>query len=162
MPLSKKKKTESNHTSQKVCLHCRTRQIVTLKERTYPPIIYRVSKYTWHYTTYLETRSFKTAQAKFRSKFDNYPQKSQIYHWVHKFQATGSVNNFKKKAENPRSGKKLTTRCPYNVDAVRDSVGRSPKKSLQSRSQELGLSHVSFQKIFKDLQRYSYRIQLKH
>ena len=68
-------------------------------------------------------------QAKFRREFNfnNYPQKSKIYHWLHKFQATRSVNNLKKKAENARSGRKFIARCPDNVDAVRDSVGRSPK-----------------------------------
>ena len=40
------------------------------------------------------------------------------------------MNNLNKKAEHPRSGKKLTARYPDNVDAVKDSVGRSPKKSL--------------------------------
>ena len=35
-----------------------------------------------------------------------------------------------------------------NVDVVRDSVRRSLKKSLQRCSQELGLSHVSLQRIF--------------
>ena len=63
-------------------------------------------------------------------ELNNYPLKSKIYRWVYKFQATGSVNNPNKKAENHRSGRKLTTRCTDNVDAVRDSVGRSPKKSL--------------------------------
>ena len=69
--------------------------------------------------TYLETKLFKTVQAKFHRKFNfnNYSQKSQIYCWVHKFQATVSVKN---KAENHRSGRKLTARCPDNVDAVRD------------------------------------------
>ena len=106
---------------------------------------------------YLETKSFKTEQAKFRRKsnFNNYPQKSQIYLWVYKYQATGSENNLKKKAENPRSGRKLTARCPGNVDAVRDSVGRSPKDSLKRRSQELSLSPASLQRILKkDLQLY--------
>ena len=58
--------------------------------------------------TYLETKSFKTVQANFHRKFNfnNYPQESQIYHWVHKFQATGSINNLNKKAENPRSSRK--------------------------------------------------------
>ena len=80
-------------------------------------------------TTYLETKSFKTVQAKYRRKFNfnNYPQKSQIYRWTHKFQATGSVNNLNKKSATPRSGRKLTARCPDNVNAVRDSVARSPK-----------------------------------
>ena len=80
-------------------------------------------------TTYLVTKSFKTVQVKFRTKFNcnNHPQKSQIYRWTHKFQVTGSLNNLNKKAENPRSGRKFTTKCPENVDAVRDSVG--PQKS---------------------------------
>ena len=48
-------------------------------------------------TTNLETKLFKTVLAKYLKKFNfnNYPEKSQIYHWVHKFQATGSVNNLK-------------------------------------------------------------------
>ena len=87
-------------------------------------------------TTYLETKSFKTVEAKYRRKFNlnNYPQKSQIYRWTHKFQATGSVNNLNKKSVTPRPGRKLTARCPYNVNAVRDSVARSPKKSIRRRS----------------------------
>ena len=82
--------------------------------------------------TNLVTKSFKTVQGKLRRKFNfyDYPQKNQIYRWVHKFQATGSVNNFNKKAENPRSGRKLTTRCPNNVDVVRDSIGRIKKSFL--------------------------------
>ena len=80
-------------------------------------------------STHFETKSFKTEQTKFRRKFKlkNHPQKSQIYRWVQKFHVLGSVNNLKNKAENPRSGWKLTERCPDNVG---DSVGRSPKKSL--------------------------------
>ena len=38
--------------------------------------------------------------------------------------------NLKKKAENPISGRKLTARYPDNVDAMKDFIGRSPKKSL--------------------------------
>ena len=51
--------------------------------------------------TCLETKSFKTVQAKFCWNFNNYPQKKQIYRWVNKFQATWSVNNINKKPENP-------------------------------------------------------------
>ena len=80
-------------------------------------------------TTYLKTKSFKTVQAKFCRKFNN-PQKSQIYHWIHKFRATGSVNNLNKKAEHPKSDRKLTARYPDNVDAVRDSVRKNPSKDV--------------------------------
>ena len=96
--------------------------------------------------------------------FNNYSKaKRQIYRWVYKFQAKESVNKLNKKAENPRSVRKLTARCPENVDAVRDSVGRSPKKSLRRCSEELGLSCASLQRILKkDLLLYQYRIQIKH
>ena len=59
-------------------------------------------------------KSFKTVQAKFLKKFnfDYYSQKRQIYRWVLKFQATGSVNNFNKMTEYPRSNRKLTARSP--------------------------------------------------
>ena len=90
-----------------------------------------------------------------KCNFKDYPQKSQIYHWGHKFQATGSLNNLKKKAENLRFGRNLTARNPDNVDAVRDSIRRSPKKFHRRRSQELGLSSISLQRILKkDLQLY--------
>ena len=44
--------------------------------------------------TYLETKSFKTVEAKLCRKFNLtiILPKSQIYCWVHKFQATGSIN----------------------------------------------------------------------
>ena len=54
-------------------------------------------------TSYWGRKSLKTVQEKFCRKFNfnNHPQKSQIYRWVFKFQATGSVNNLNKRAENP-------------------------------------------------------------
>ena len=44
---------------------------------------------------FLRHLSFKNVQDKICRKFNlnNYPEKSQIYRWVHKFQATESVNN---------------------------------------------------------------------
>ena len=74
-----------------------------------------------------------------------------------------SVNNLNKKAENPRCNRKLTARCPDNVNAVRDSIGRSLKKSFRRRSLEPGLSHASLQRILmKDFLLYPYRIQNKY
>ena len=50
-----------------------------------------------------------------------------------------------------------------NIDAVRDSVGRSPRKSLRRRSQELGIPRESIRRILvKDLHLYPYIIQIKH
>ena len=82
-------------------------------------------------SNYLETKSFKSGQANlcWKFNFNNYSQKSHIYCWVHKFQVKGSVNIINWKLRNPRSARKLTARCPENVDAVRGFVGRSQKKS---------------------------------
>ena len=63
-----------------------------------------------------------------------------------------SVNNLNKKAENPGPGRKLTARCPDNVDAVRKSVRNSPKKSLQRHSQVIWL--LSKTQIKDDLMQY--------
>ena len=93
----------------------------------------------------LEDLEIKGRVKTMKFSFNNYPQKSQIYHWVHKFQATRSANNFNKKAENFRSGRRLTVRSLDNVDAVRNFVGRSPQKSpspTRRRSQKLGLSRA--------------------
>ena len=59
---------------------------------------------------------------------------------------TGSVNNLSLKSGKSRFNWKLTTKYPAIVDAVRDSVGRSPKKFLGRRSQELGLSGALLQR----------------
>ena len=98
--------------------------------------------------TYLVTKSFKIVQSKFLRMFNinNYPQNSQIYCWVHKIRTTGSVNNHYKKAENPRSGRKLIARCPDNVDKVKDSVGGCPLPRILNN----------------ELQLYPYTIRIKH
>ena len=44
--------------------------------------------------------------------------------------------------KNLKSGRELTVRCLDNVDALRDSVGRSLEKSHWRRSQELDLSRA--------------------
>ena len=81
-------------------------------------------------TTYLETKSFKTVHAKFRGNFNfnNYPHKTQIYSWVHKFQTTRSINNLNKKVKTPSSDRKLTARYPDNEDAMRDLCRKESEK----------------------------------
>ena len=115
-------------------------------------------------TTYFETKSFKNVQTKYRRQFNfnHYPDKKQIFRWVAKFKATGTVHNLNERVS-PSIGAKVTARTPENVDAVRDSVGRSPKKSTRRRSQEHGISHSTLRRIlFNDLQLYPYRMHIKH
>ena len=68
----------------------------------------------------LEIKSFNIVQENFRRKFDFNcsPKKSKMYRGIHTFQATESIKNITKKAEKSRFGRKLTTRCPNNVDVV--------------------------------------------
>ena len=93
-------------------------------------------------TIYLETKPLKTVQVRYRRRFNfnNFPHKFQISRLVKTFNDTGILIKSTKKGQKSTSGRKLTVRSPENVDTVRDSVGWSPKKSLQRCSQELGLS----------------------
>ena len=118
---------------------------------------------TFCVTLYLETKSLKTVQARYhRFNFNNFPYKFQSTCWVKKFKNTGTLIKSTKKGQKSTSGRKLTARSPENVNTVRDSVGWSPKKSLQRCSQELGLSCSSIHRILKnDLQLHPYRIQIK-
>ena len=111
-------------------------------------------------TTYIETKSYKTVQTRFRRKFNfnTYPGKSQIFLWYRNFQIYGTVNKRSKKLENPSSGRKLSARSADNVEASRVSVGRSSKKSIRRRSSELGISRSSLHRILtQDLNLYPYR-----
>ena len=115
-------------------------------------------------TLYLESKSYKTVQAKFRWRFsfNLFPAKSAIHQWFSKIKATGTVLSINKKAAALTSGMKMTAKTPGNIEAVRTSVGRSPKKSIRRRLQELGTSHTSVQRILNiDLHLYPYRIQIK-
>ena len=70
-------------------------------------------------TTYIETKSFKAVQTRFRKKFNFniYPEKSQIFLRYCNFQTYGIVNKRSKKSENPSSGRKLNARLAGNVEA---------------------------------------------
>ena len=66
-------------------------------------------------------------------------------------------------SRNPRSGRKLTARCPDNVNVVRDSVRNSLKSPFKDVPKIFGLSHASLHRMLKkDLQLYPYRIQIKN
>jgi len=61
------------------------------------------------------------------------------------------------------SGREKSARTEENIAAVRDSVGRSPRKSVCRRSQELGMTRESLRRVLTyDLNLYPYRIQIKH
>ena len=60
------------------------------------------------------------------------------------------------------SGRRASARTKRNINGVWTSVGRSPKKLLPRRSQELRTSRESLRRVFKsDLHLYPYQIQVK-
>ena len=89
--------------------------------------------------------------------------KNSIFVWVQKFREHGTVQNLNSKGlRDTYCSRRVSARPERNIDAVRDSVGRSPKNSLRRRSQELGISPESLRRILKsDLNLYPYQIQIK-
>ena len=114
---------------------------------------------------YFANKSYTVVQANFRTEFRcrNAPSKSRIFEWVKKFREHGTVQNLNSKGiTDTYSGREVSARTERNIDAVRNSVGHSPKKSLRRRSQELGISRESLRRVLKaDLHLYPYQIQIK-
>ena len=90
-------------------------------------------------------------------------QKAEFFDWTQKFREHGTVQNFYSKGlGDTYPGRRVSTRTERNIDAVRDSVGRNPKKSIRRRSQELGIPRESVRRVLKfDLNLYPYKIQIK-
>ena len=86
--------------------------------------------------TYYETKSFQIVLARFRRKFsfNKFPNRSQIFKLVKKFETHGTCGDRRVTGSSP-SGPPITVRTPDNVTRVQESVGRSPSKSLRRRSQ---------------------------
>ena len=122
-------------------------------------------KKTFCVETYFETKSFCAVQRRFRQRFQwcHYPDKHLIHRWAQKFREHGTVNLNAKGKRDTYSGRPRITRSQENIDAIRDSIGRSPRKLLRRRSQELGINRESIRRILvKDLQLYPSKIQIKH
>jgi len=75
-------------------------------------------------------------QARFRRKFQcrHAPSKSRIFDWMQKFREYGTVQNLNSKdLRDTYSGRTVSARTQRNIVAIRDSVGRSSRKSLRRR-----------------------------
>ena len=116
--------------------------------------------------TYFDTKSFCAIQGRFRQKFQcrHYPDKRLIHRWAQEFREHGTVLNLNANGKTDTySGRPKSARSQENIDAIRDSVGRSPRKSLRRRSQERGINREATRRILvKDLQLHPYRIQINH
>lgn len=115
--------------------------------------------------TYFRTKSYRDVQVQFQRHFGqrDFPSKTMLVKLVKKFRDHGTVHNLNPKGVGPsHSGRKRTSRTQANIDAVRTSVGRSPKKSLRRRSQQLGIPRESLRRVLiSDLHLYPYKIQIK-
>ena len=110
---------------------------------------------------YLETKSIIKTRRAYCLHFQvkDAPDRKTVWRIVKKFRTERTVHNVNK----GRSGRKKSARTPENVEAVRISALRSPKKSTRHRSQELSLSRSSIRRILKlDLNLFPYHIQVKH
>ena len=114
---------------------------------------------------YFATKSSQSVQIQFRKRFHcrNFPSKSTIVRWVTKFREHGNVVDLCSKAtRGTYSSRKKSARTEENITAVRNSVGRSPKKSVRRRSQELGMTRESLRRVLtSDLHLHAYKIQIK-
>ena len=77
---------------------------------------------------------------------------------VQKFEVHGTCHNRNK----GNSGRRVSARTELNIDTVRESTVRSPKKSIRRRSSELGLTKSTVQRIMKqDFNLYPYKLEIK-
>ena len=106
-----------------------------------------VEEKTFCVESYFETKSMVAVQARFKRNF-RYADKKLMYRWVQKFRAHRTILNLNTKGNRTTySGRPKSSRSQANIDAVRDSVGHSPRKSLRRRSQELAILRESIRRI---------------
>ena len=124
-----------------------------------------IQQKTFSVEQYFATKSYQSVQIQFRKRFHcrNFPSKSTIVRWVTKFREHGTVVDLSFKVTGGTySGRKKSARTEENIAAVRNSVGRSPKKSVRRRSQELRMTRESLRRVLtSDLHLYAYKIQIK-
>ena len=90
------------------------------------------------------------------------PSNFVIFGWINKFEQEGTVKNLNSKSDDrlSHSGRK-TIRTDEVIEAVRQSVLNSPKRSTRKRCQLVGLSRTTLRRVLHDdLKQYPYRIQL--
>ena len=109
--------------------------------------------------SYFSTKSVVLTQRAFRREFPGrkVPCRKTITNIVEKFRNTGSVGNDNK----GHSGRQVTVRTPANVQAVREHLEQSPRKSTRRLSQEVGISRATVQRVIhNDLKLFPYKVQI--
>lgn len=93
---------------------------------------------------------------RFRQTYEQTPPSNKpILRWYKQFKDTESVH-IQKSPGRPKTSEE-------NVERLRQSCFRSPKKSIARRSLELGIPKTTIQNvIYKRLRLHTYKIQLRH
>ena len=96
---------------------------------------------------WFETKCYITVPRRFARGFNmryvEAPQQKFIQHTVQKFMTKKTALDCRKE----KAGAPITARSPANVNRVRASAQSNPKKSLRRRSQELGISVTTLQRM---------------
>ncbi|GFN76490.1 transposable element tc3 transposase [Plakobranchus ocellatus] len=122
---------------------------------------------TFAVEAYFEQKSTAAVQLRFRRRFQCRDVPCQchrsIYQCIQKFRTHGTVLNLHAKGNRDiYSGRPKRSRTPENIALVRDSVVRSPSKSLRCRNQQIGMKRESVRRILVNgLHLYPYHIQIK-
>ena len=105
----------------------------------------------WWFETKCCTTVRRRCAREFNVRYVEARQQKFIQYTVQKFMTKETVLDCSKE----KAGAPITARSPENVDKVRASVQQSPKKSLRHRSQELGISVTSLQRMLRrDLNKF--------
>jgi hypothetical protein len=106
---------------------------------------------------YLASRSYLTCQNQFRDTFPDspVPNKSAISRLVNRFRDTGSVQ------DRNRSGRPSAL-SDDSLDDIRQTLLRSPRKSLRKLRLQSGLSYGSVHKATNILKLHLYRVHVMH
>lgn len=101
---------------------------------------------------YAESKSYITAQRKFRltyGKHEKAPSNASINKWFNKFHTTGSVEAYK------------IDRTPIvNHAAVIDHFQDNPKTSLRRAANTINISHMSVHRILKKYKYHPYKLKI--
>ena len=124
-----------------------------------PPTRYTVQERIKIVEAYFSTKSVVLTQRQFRRDFlrKNPPSRLTIRCLLEKFRETGSVGDKNK----GHSGRPRSSRTDNNIEALRQRLEESPRKSTRRLSQEVDLSRTTVRWIMRqDLNLFPYKIQI--
>lgn len=102
-------------------------------------------------------RSVVATQRAFRIRFEIPPHRlvpgrNSILSWINSIQECGNVAK-------PRKGRQRTIRSPENIERVRQSIERSPRRSASKHAAAMGISDTTVRRILhEDLKLHPYKL----